>query len=229
VCRGCRPGDSNPASLPLKRRVPVQSGATGMVGSGGLEPPTPCVSGRCSDQVSYEPAEDGGHDPRRVSARPLSRRWPRPWRLRLPSADDGGPDPQPVAGPIPLRTGGRRLAASSSRADGAGLEPARGSRRDLRFPAGHLANSVSHPRAESGAVEAQPLTGTTRLAGGPGAPVRFTLHARAGGAPGGSRTLTPCGTGSWDQRGYLLHHQRLERPTGSNPRPRPWQGRALTI
>ena len=82
-----RPGDSNPASVPLKRRGPVQSGATGVVGSGGLEPPACCSSDSRSNQVSYEPA------------------------------DDGGPTPGPSPGPIPLRTGGCTLAASSSRAD----------------------------------------------------------------------------------------------------------------
>jgi len=50
--------------------------------------------------VSYEPAEDGGHDPQRVSARPLSRRWPRPWQLRLPRVDDGGPGPGRYAFPV---------------------------------------------------------------------------------------------------------------------------------
>jgi hypothetical protein len=44
-------------------------------------------------------------------------------------------------------------SACLSRADGAGLEPAHDSRRDLRFPAGHLANSVSHPRAEHEGLE----------------------------------------------------------------------------
>jgi hypothetical protein len=95
--------------------------------------------------------------PARDGALPRSKRRPQPRRLRLPCADDGGPDPQPVTGPIPLRTGGCPLTASSSRADGTGFEPAHDSCRDLRFPAGHLANSVSHPGAESGAVEAHAL------------------------------------------------------------------------
>jgi hypothetical protein len=69
-------------------------------------------------------------------------------------ADDGGPDPQRLAPPIRFRAGGCRPAASSSLADGAGVEPAHGLRRGLRFPAAHLANSVSHPPAESGALEA---------------------------------------------------------------------------
>jgi hypothetical protein len=87
-----------------------------------------------------------------------------------------------------------------------------------------------------------------RLAGEPG---------RLSGSPsvsalGGSRTLTPEGTGSWDRRGCQLRHQRerltgfepvtsnlaswcsdllsynrMERTTGSNPPPTPWQGVAL--
>jgi hypothetical protein len=61
---------------------------------GGLEPPTPCVSGRCSNQVSYIPAEGGGLDPKRLPAQPgSSRRLPE--QLHLPRADDGGHEPQP--------------------------------------------------------------------------------------------------------------------------------------
>jgi hypothetical protein len=72
------------------------------------------------------------------------------------------------------------------------------------FPAGHLANSVSHPRAESGLLESHALPDTIRLATGPGAPVRFTLHVGCGHdvrqpgstrPPGGNRstwTLPGC-------------------------------------
>jgi hypothetical protein len=63
------------------------------VGPGGLEPPASRVSDERSDQMSYEPAEDGGHDP------------------------------QPLAEPGRVQTGGRSLAASSSRADSGGPDP----------------------------------------------------------------------------------------------------------
>jgi hypothetical protein len=91
-------------------------------------------------------------------------------------ADDGGPDPQPVAGPIPLRTGARSLA---------GYHPERMAQ-DSNLPATLAATSGFRPgtlptrsaihvrRAEK--LNPMPV-GTIRLATGPGAPVRFTLPA----------------------------------------------------
>src|SRR5258708_2409559 len=45
---------------------------------------------------------------------------------------------------------------SSSRADGAGFEPAHGLRRDLRLPTGRLTSSASHPRAEGAGIKPTP-------------------------------------------------------------------------
>ena len=151
---------------------------TGVVGSGGLEPPAPDVSDRCSNQVSYEPADAAGVEPaRRVRLAEFQSRFRRQSDCASLSGESGARTHKALPGSPVFETGAVvRHSACLSMADGAGLEPAHGVSRDLRFPAGHLANSVSHPEAESGLLESHALASTIRLATGPGAPVRFTLH-----------------------------------------------------
>lgn len=98
-------------------------------------------------------ADDRGPDPLRFRAHPASNGRPPPWRLDHPQAD------------------------------GVRFERTHDLRRDLRLPTGHLASSVNHPRAESGLLESHALADTIRLATGPGAPVRFTLHVGPGLRP----------------------------------------------
>src|SRR5215471_17206167 len=73
-----------------------------LVGSAGLEPTTSRVSDECSHPVSYEPAEDGGVEPRGLATAtsfqgPLPRRrriFPRSFPEFLKSGEErGGPDP----------------------------------------------------------------------------------------------------------------------------------------
>src|SRR5215471_15798288 len=97
-----------------------------MVGPGGVEPPTSRLSAGCSDHLSYEPAEGEGLEP----SRPVK-------ALRF-------------SGPLPSSVS--RLALPWRMAQDSNLPTARVV--TLRLPAGHLASSVSHPVAESGAVEA---------------------------------------------------------------------------
>jgi hypothetical protein len=194
--------------------VPVLSGASGLVGSGGLEPPTPCVSGRCSDRVSYEPAEGGGPDPQRLPAQPgSSRRLPE--QLHLPSADDGGPDPQPVTRPIPLRTGGRAPG---------GFIIQSGWRRTRTCPrlsprppvSGRAPCQLGQPSSiERRAENSNPMPqGTIRLATGPGTPVRFALHAYPPWDSNPDNTRSErAGSPNWPRRAWS------DRPD-SNWRPR---------
>lgn len=65
------------------------------------------------------------------------------------------------------------------------------------------------PGAESGLLESHALADTIRLATGPGAPVRFTLHAYAGR---GSNPHVTKDTGSWDRR---VCHSATSAYTGS--------------
>jgi hypothetical protein len=62
-------------------------------------------------------------------------------------------NPQGPCGLACFRGRCRHQSACLSGADGAGLEPAWGVNPSLRFPAGHLAISVSHPRAEHAGLE----------------------------------------------------------------------------
>ena len=155
-------GRSVTAASATPYTTPVPSGASGLVGPGGLrEPPASWLSARRSNHVSYEPAEDGGHDPQRVSARPLSRRWPRPWRLRLPRVDGGGPGPRQI----------RLPGAASSRAESGAIE-AHAFRRALASNEARYARPVHSPRCyvrREGVEPSRPLghagLGRARLPG----------------------------------------------------------------
>jgi hypothetical protein len=122
--------------------------------------------------------------------------------------------------PPDLRINRSHLRAKAAlAADGAGLEPAHGLRRGLRFPAGHLANSVSHPPAESGAFEAH-ARGRALVSSEARA---LPVHSPRCPTPDSNRDLfllreapLPVGLeGHWSGR------------RGSNPRPQRWQRCAL--
>jgi hypothetical protein len=97
-------------------------------------------------------AEGGGPDPQRVNALPGSSRR-LPWQLHLPWRMTEDPTPSPLPDPSRFERAAASPAASSSRADGTGLEPVHDLHRDHRLPAGHLAYSVSHPCAEGAGIE----------------------------------------------------------------------------
>jgi hypothetical protein len=83
----------------------------GLVGSAGLEPTTSRVSDECSHPVSYEPAEDGGVEPRGLATAtsfqgslPRRRRvFPKVYFPKF-GEERGGPDPhRPYGHPLSKR------------------------------------------------------------------------------------------------------------------------------
>jgi hypothetical protein len=73
-----------------------------------------------------------------------------------------------ISSQVPYSPSGPPLLALADKsiADGAGFEPAHGSHRDLRFPTGHLAISVSHPYPGPGGVPLPTLAIVSRSAHG---------------------------------------------------------------
>jgi hypothetical protein len=103
-----------PALEPLSyRAMPTR----GLVGPAGLEPTTSRVSDECSHPVSYEPAEDGGVEPRGLATATSFHRagpWKGSCRAGGPSSrsstfpgsgeERGGPDPhRPYGHPLSKR------------------------------------------------------------------------------------------------------------------------------
>lgn len=194
-----------PAQLPRYARV-------GLVGSAGLEPATSRVSGERSHPVSYEPAEDGGVEPhgpfdRHELSGPVAAPAAHlPGKIRFPvnpvsgesGEESGGHDPQRLARPAAFGAAPTTLAGSLSmelqQAEDGEIESLR-RLTPTRFPGGDRTSRLHPPCEESERLERY---GVTRAVVSSDAqyPDWFTLH----GALGGSRTLTPCGTGSWDRR-----------------------------
>jgi hypothetical protein len=124
------------------KRTLCQLSYRGVVGPRGFEPRSAAISGQCSNQLELE-----AHGGRRSSRSPpgcpghlLSKQRLPTWQLHLPWRRTEKSNPLRFTRIIPLRTGGRALTASSSMAEGTGIEPVQDSRPDSRFPAGCLAS-----------------------------------------------------------------------------------------
>jgi hypothetical protein len=119
-----------PSYRHLKRRE-LTVNRTGMVGPGGVEPPTSRLSAGCSDHLSYEPAEGEGLEP----SRPVK-------ALRF-------------SGPLPSSV--TRLALPVRMAQDSNLPTARTVTSGFR--PGTLPTRSAIHQAESGAVEAHAPAG----------------------------------------------------------------------
>lgn len=145
-----------------------------MVGSAGLEPTTSRVSDECSHPVSYEPAEDGGVEPRGL-ATATSFQGPLPRRRRIfPEFDEerGGPDPhRPYGHPLSKRRlpPGRFSFRGWRRTRSAGRYPT------FAFQTKPARLSGSPSTRGRWATRKPTLVTSHPLATGPGAPVRFTF------------------------------------------------------
>src|SRR5215469_14970611 len=78
--------DGHRSKSPL--RSPLRHGGKSLVGPGGLEPPASCVSDRRSNQVSYEPADDGAHDAHTLAGAAGFQPAPGPCRVHRPGGTD---------------------------------------------------------------------------------------------------------------------------------------------
>ena len=177
-----------PALEPLSYRAARQSGQ--LVGPAGLEPTASRVSDECSHPVSYEPAEDGGVDPRGLDDRHgLSGPVAAP-AAHLPDDSTRNEEvPTPTARTaIRFRSGARHPAGSRSR----GCSPpvrtgGRCRRTEIRIhliaPPGSRRGRRAWPvhpstRGERATRTPRRLTAQS-LSGDAQHPGRFTLHGSA--------------------------------------------------
>jgi hypothetical protein len=118
--------------------------------------PSRFQTGGCPSSFAFQEWTDGN----RTRSRALSYR-----ALPAQVADDGGPDPQPVAGPIPLRTGGRAPGGFIIQTGWprAVLAPCHLPLRRTRTDSRDRSQQVGPSSAEDGGPDPQTVTRPTRL------------------------------------------------------------------